>query len=151
MIQIELVSVISEQDVTEINSLIVQLSSRPQFLDSVAIKKLIDSSVLNLFIATSDKKIVGMATLLCVDCLTGSKGIIEDVIVDSEFRRRGIAEELINVALEHAKNVPVKYVDLTSRPDRIEANRLYQKIGFVKRDTNIYRYPITPIASHTNA
>jgi ribosomal protein S18 acetylase RimI-like enzyme len=63
-------------------------------------------------------------------------------VVDEAARGRGIGEALTRAALEHAAQLGVKTVDLTSRPSREAANRLYQKIGFVRRETNLYRYTL---------
>ncbi|GAN05694.1 acetyltransferase [Mucor ambiguus] len=89
--------------------------------------------------------IVGTTTLACLYCVTGTRVHIEDVVVDSEHRGKGIAQALINEAIQRAKKLQAKTIDLTSRPEREAANRLYTKLGFVKRDTNVYRFvaPIT--------
>ena len=58
-------------------------------------------------------------------------------------RGRGVGEALSLHAVERARALDAKTVDLTSRPSREAANRLYQRIGFVQRDTNVYRFVIT--------
>ena len=73
---------------------------------------------------------------------TSLRGVIEDVVVDSEVRGHGIGEKLSRFALDLAKARGATRVDLTSRPSRVAANRLYQRIGFVARDTNVYRYDL---------
>jgi ribosomal protein S18 acetylase RimI-like enzyme len=89
-----------------------------------------------------DGKIVGSLTLVVFRIPTGKRAWIEDVVVDTELRGRGIGEALTRAALERAREEGVKTVDLTSRPSREAANRLYQRVGFVQRVTNLYRYDL---------
>ena len=67
---------------------------------------------------------------------------IEDVVVDEAARGRGVGEALNRAALDRAAAAGARTVDLTSRPSREAANRLYQRIGFAPRDTNVYRYDL---------
>ena len=84
--------------------------------------------------------ILGSMTLVLFPIPTGMRAWIEDVVVDESARGRGVGEALNRRALEIAVNAGAKTVDLTSRPSREVANRLYQRLGFVTRETNIYRY-----------
>ncbi|SAM01444.1 hypothetical protein [Absidia glauca] len=95
-----------------------------------------------IWIAKSDSsKVVGTLTLAITNCLTGLRCHIEDVVVDTAWRRQGIAQQLFETALSFAQQtLKARTIDLTSRPDRIAANTLYRKLGFVERDTNTYRY-----------
>ena len=79
-------------------------------------------------------------TLIIFQIPTGIRAWIEDVVVDSSARGRGIGKKLNSAALELAKQAGVKTVDLTSRPARKEANQLYKDIGFIQRETNVYRF-----------
>ncbi|MCB1026239.1 MAG: GNAT family N-acetyltransferase, partial [Microthrixaceae bacterium] len=65
---------------------------------------------------------------------------IEDVVVDADARGKGVGAALNTFALEVAESLGARSVDLTSRPSREAANRLYQRLGFVQRDTNVYRH-----------
>jgi len=65
---------------------------------------------------------------------------VEDVVVDSSARGRGVAEMLCRDALNRACAAGARTVDLTSRPSREAANRLYERLGFVPRETNVYRW-----------
>ena len=87
-----------------------------------------------------DKGIVGTLTLVLFRIPTGVRAWIEDVVVDGQFRGRGIAEVLCREALNRASAAGARTVDLTSRPSREAANRLYARLGFVRRDTNVYRW-----------
>lgn len=92
-----------------------------------------------LIIAAKDEtRIVGMA-MLCITIRIGRKtGQIEDVVVDGEYRGRGLGKALMQKLIEIARKKKLKAVYLTSRPARVAANSLYQKIGFEKKDTNAY-------------
>ena len=67
---------------------------------------------------------------------------IEDVVVDEAARGQGVGEALNRAALERAATAGARTVDLTSRPSREAANRLYQRLGFEPRETNVYRYDL---------
>ena len=95
-----------------------------------------------LFIARLDEHIVGTLTLATFRIPTGVRAWIEDVVVDSAARGHGVGEALNQAAILEAHHRGAITVDLTSRPSREAANRLYQRIGFVARDTNVYRYDV---------
>jgi ribosomal protein S18 acetylase RimI-like enzyme len=84
--------------------------------------------------------IVGSLTLVLFRIPTGIRAWIEDVVVDEAARGRGAGEALTALALDIAAAAGAKTVDLTSRPSREAANRLYQRLGFHARETNVYRY-----------
>jgi ribosomal protein S18 acetylase RimI-like enzyme len=86
--------------------------------------------------------IVGSLTLVVFAIPTAVRAWIEDVVVDESARGRGVGEALNRAALDRARAAGARTVDLTSRPSRQAANRLYQRIGFEPRDTNIYRYDL---------
>lgn len=70
---------------------------------------------------------------------TGNRAWIEDVVVDEVARGAGVGELLNRHAIELATQAGARTVDLTSRPSRAAANRLYQRLGFVTRETTVYR------------
>lgn len=95
------------------------------------------------FIAEPEnKEIAGILTLVVYKIPTGTKYWIEDVVVDQGHRGEGIGKALVLYALEIAVSLGAKSVDLTSRPFRIAANKLYRDLGFVLRETNVYRYSV---------
>jgi len=95
-----------------------------------------------LFAARVDGNIVGLLTLVVFRIPTAVRAWIEDVVVDESARGKGVGEALNRAALDEARRRGAKTVDLTSRPSRAAANRLYQRIGFVARETNVYRYEL---------
>ena len=103
---------------------------------------MIDSDDTVLFVARVDGVILGSLTLAFYRIPTGTKAWIEDVVVDTGARGHGVGELLNRAALDEARTRGAKDVSLTSRPSREAANRLYQRIGFEPRDTNVYRYTL---------
>jgi ribosomal protein S18 acetylase RimI-like enzyme len=97
-----------------------------------------------LFIAreVNSGEIVGTLTLALFRIPTGLRAWIEDVVVDEGTRGKGVGAALNEAALTRARSEGARTVDLTSRPTREAANRLYKRIGFIERDTNVYRYDI---------
>jgi ribosomal protein S18 acetylase RimI-like enzyme len=93
-------------------------------------------------VARVDGRIAGALTLATFPIPTGVRAWIEDVVVDSAARGHGVGEALNQAAIAEARARGAVTVDLTSRPSREAANRLYQRIGFVRRDTNVYRFDL---------
>lgn len=118
-----------------------QLSSSapPPGRDELA--TIIDSPATHLLVAhDEDGRIVGSLTLVLFRIPTGMRAWIEDVVVDAEARGQGVGEALNRYALDVAAEHGARSVDLTSRPSREAANRLYRRLGFEPRETNVYRY-----------
>ena len=115
----------------------VRQNSRRVELDEVA-----SAEATSLLIARVSGTIVGMLTLVLFRIPTGVRAIIEDVVVDEAHRGRGIAEALTREALARSNAQGARTVDLTSRPSREDANRLYQHLGFQRRDSNVYRFSL---------
>ena len=102
---------------------------------------LINSGTSNLLIARldeGDSPIVGMLTIALYRVPTGGRSIVEDLVVDTNYRNKGIAKALILAAIEIARDAGANGVALTSNFQRVEANQLYVSMGFKKRETNAY-------------
>lgn len=139
------VTEVTPEVVEAFERLIPQLSSSnpPPTADELA--DIVVSPASILFVArdrSNNGRIVGSLTLALFRIPTGCRAWIEDVVVDHEARGRGVGEALNQHALERARRAGARTVDLTSRPSREAANRLYQRIGFVERSTNVYRYTL---------
>ena len=119
--------------------LVPQLSNSGSPPDAETLEAILASDSSVLLIAVSERVIVGALTLVLFRIPTGLRAWIEDVIVDEAARGRGIGEALNQAAIERARAAGARTVDLTSRPSREAANRLYQRLGFVERETNVYR------------
>jgi ribosomal protein S18 acetylase RimI-like enzyme len=122
--------------------LIPQLSSSSAPISAQELEEIIESNATVLFAARSGQEIVGLLTLTIFRIPTGVRAWIEDVVVDNQARGQGVGDALNRAALAEAERRGAKTVDLTSRPSREAANRLYQRLGFKQRDTNVYRYDL---------
>ncbi len=118
----------------------------PQFSRSAAppgiaeLMELVATPTVRLLVARDEGgSIVGTLTLVFVRTPTGLRARIEDVVVDEAARGRGLGEALTREAVRLAELGGARSVDLTSRPAREAANRLYRRLGFEQRDTNVYR------------
>jgi len=120
--------------------LVPQLSSSSPAPDEAELKTIVTSDGTVIFVARLDGRIVGSLTFVTFRIPTGMKAWIEDVVVDESVRGRGVGELLNRAALGEARRRSIDSVSLTSRPSRDAANRLYQRIGFEPRETNVYRY-----------
>lgn len=124
--------------------LVPQLSSSNPPPTDDELRHIIASPASILLVARDgeDGTILGSLTLVVFPIPTGIRAWIEDVVVDEAARGRGVGEALNRAALDRARAEGARTVDLTSRPTREAANRLYQRLGFVPRETNIYRYSL---------
>ncbi|MDG2026365.1 MAG: GNAT family N-acetyltransferase [Acidimicrobiales bacterium] len=120
--------------------LVPQLSKSNPPPTNEALQEMIDSDAAILFMCRDETGVLGTLTLILFRIPTGIRAWIEDVIVDEAARGKGVGRILNEAAIEHAFEQGAITVDLTSRPSREAANRLYQRIGFIERDTNVYRY-----------
>ena len=139
-IVIEELLLAGEDEIAQLNQLLPQLSGSAPPLTEAALARIVSDPDVHLFVARRDGHLVGSLTLVTFHIPTGSRAIIEDVVVDGEARGAGIGEKLVAHALAVAADAGSRTVDLTSRPDREAANRLYQRVGFELRKTNVYRY-----------
>jgi ribosomal protein S18 acetylase RimI-like enzyme len=128
--------------VAAFESLIPQLSRSNPAPTEAQLSEIVASPACDLFVARVDGNIVGSLTLVTFRIPTGIRAWIEDVVVDESARGHGVGEALNQAAIEEARHKGAVTVDLTSRPSREAANRLYQRIGFTPRDTNVYRYSL---------
>jgi len=124
------------------HSLIPQLSTSSSPITMAELREIVGDSATVVLVARDGGVIVGLLTLAMFRIPTGMRAWIEDVVVDGRARGKGVGEALNRAALATARQRGAKTVDLTSRPSREAANRLYQRIGFVRRDTNVYRYEL---------
>ncbi len=124
--------------------LIPQLSSSATPMNQEQIDQYLNQPGTYLF-AFRDKdtaKILGLLTMVTFSIPTGKKAWIEDVVVDAAARGQGAGQALVEAAIAQARELEIKNVDLTSRPSREAANRLYLRCGFETRETNVYRYKV---------
>ena len=139
-VPVEIAAQASEELLAACHRLIPQLSSSAAPITVDELAEIVNGESTIMFVARVDNQIVGLLTLAVFRIPTAVRAWIEDVVVDSSARGHGVGEVLNNAAIAEAKRRGAKTVDLTSRPSREAANRLYQRIGFVARDTNVYRF-----------
>jgi ribosomal protein S18 acetylase RimI-like enzyme len=140
--EIEKITAITPSVADSIAALIGQLSSSAKVPTQEELKTIVNAPGTVVLAVRQSGSLVGMLTLVTFAIPTGIRAIIEDVVVDERHRGQGIAQALTREALVLAESAGARTVDLTSRPSREAANRLYQKLGFQKRDSNVYRYTL---------
>jgi ribosomal protein S18 acetylase RimI-like enzyme len=143
MIEIEQLREVTEENVLELNELMRQLrkdhtvetsqASLAQLQEMVADKNTI------LIVAKDGQRIVGMALLVIILKIGKSIGSVEDVVVHEEYRGQGLGEKIMKEVIAVAKARKLLTLGLTSRPIRVAGNKLYQKLGFTIKETNVYR------------
>ena len=134
---------VTDELVEAFTRLIPQLSASSAPTSRSDLAAIVDSEASILFIARDVAgRVVGSLTLVVFRIPTGVRAWIEDVVVDDATRGMGVGEALVATAVARASSVGAKTVDLTSRPDRESANRLYVRTGFELRTTNVYRYSL---------
>ena len=108
-------------------------------LTETMFRQLIDSENSHLFFLMKEGQIAGMLTVGIYYSPTGGKAWIEDVVVDETFRGQGLSKRLVAHAIEFTQSKQIPLLMLTSNPKRIAANKLYQAMGFSRKETNVYR------------
>jgi ribosomal protein S18 acetylase RimI-like enzyme len=142
-ISVEEATVAGPEVVEAIRRLIPQLSSSAKPVEAYDVESIIAAPGTTLLLARDDDgAIVGTLTVVTFRSPTGARCWIEDVVVDEDARGLGAGEALVEEALDIARRANARSVDLTSNPSREDANRLYQRVGFEQRITNVYRFSL---------
>lgn len=139
MVEIIRLEEATDANLRDINALIHQLSPRLSECSMDLLKKILVDMNHELWIVRDGERIVGMATLAIVVIPEGERAQIEDVVIDEKYRGKGLGEQLSKKLIERARARNVQTIALSSRADRIAANKLYQKLGFTERATNVYQ------------
>ena len=133
---------VTDELVNAMRRLIPQLSSSNPPPTRSELEEIVSSPASTLFVARRRDRIVGALTLVAYRIPTGLRTRIEDVVVDGSSRGERVGERLSAAALDAARAMGARSTDLTSRPSREAANRLYTRMGFELRESNVYRYPL---------
>ncbi len=145
MVAITRVEAVTDRIVEAFDRLIPQLSSSNPPPGRERLEEIVADRRSHLLVAEDDDgTILGTLTLVFFRIPTGLQARIEDVVVDGGARGRGVGEALTNEAVEVAREAGAGSVGLTSRPSREAANRLYRRLGFEQRETNVYRMKLRP-------
>lgn len=142
---VEILSAITPQDVQDFKRLLAQLSSKPLPESSVIEERLNlainpenpDSCV--VVIRDQNGMIQATATGNICRIPTGAKSWIDDVVTDREYRGRGYGRQLMEALHSWFEERGVDSVNLTSKPIREKAGGLYESMGYIPRDTRVYR------------
>ena len=130
---------VNEETVSDVNILLKQLSERLQGCSLESLKEIIENTYAELWAARDGERIVGIGMLAVITAPEGLKGKIEDVVVHSDYRGQGLGQQLLAKLIERAQDRGIAVLELTSREERVAANSLYLKAGFIKTETNVYR------------
>lgn len=137
--KVEILQAITVEDAADLHRLLKQLSTTAEF-DVGRVESMITHDATDMLVVRDQGRIVGMATMVTFPLPTGNRGIVEDVAVDESMRGQGIARLLLQQMTRIAGERDLRTLDLTSRPSREAALRLYESVGFVRRETNVLRY-----------
>jgi len=141
-VTVEIARSVDDELVDAFAVLMPQLSSSNPAPGRDELAQIVASETTVLFVARVEGRIAGALTLVVFRIPTGVRAWIEDVVVDSASRGHGVGEALNKAAIGEARVRGAVTVDLTSRPSREAANRLYQRLGFTARETNVYRFEL---------
>lgn len=142
---IERVSEVTEEIYEAVRRLVPLLGVHKPKPSRDDLERLVNSGSSTLLIARfpdETSSIAGMLTIAFYRVPTGGRSIVEDLVVTEEFRGMGIAKALLLSAVDLARGAGAHSVTLTSHPGRFEANQLYIRMGFIKRETNAYIFPL---------
>jgi ribosomal protein S18 acetylase RimI-like enzyme len=139
-VRVEQVRKVSSEIAAAIGALVSQLSRSASAPTEEELRWVVESRATSLLVGRdAQNAVVGTLTLVVFRTPTGARARVEDVVVDETSRGRGVGEALVVEALRLAREHGARTVDLTSSPQRAAANGLYEKLGFGRRDTNVYR------------
>jgi ribosomal protein S18 acetylase RimI-like enzyme len=141
-VQIEVLTEVTDDVAAAFARLLPQLSRSAAPLSRAALADIAAHQANTVLVARDGDAIIGTLTLVMAPIPTGLRAHIDDVVVDSSARGKGVGEALTLAAIRIADEAGARTVDLTSRPSREAANRLYQRLGFELRDSNVYRYAV---------
>lgn len=137
---VTVITKVNDKLIREMKALIPQLTPTPIDITQSSLEELVldkNSALIGAY--NENDVLIGCLSLVVFTIPTGKKAFIEDVVVDQTARGLGLGEKMLQKAITMAKQKGVKRIELSSRPSRVPANKLYQKLGFKVRDTNFYR------------
>jgi len=139
-VDVEVLTEITSEVVDAFGRLLPQLSTSAPPLDAAMLAAIVSAPASTVLLARADGQIVGTLTLAMFPIPTGVRAWIEDVVVDESVRGRRVGEALTLAAVQLAQDAGARTIDLTSRPSRAAAGRLYERLGFELRESRLYRY-----------
>jgi len=142
-VDVEVLNEVTGEVVEAFERLLPQLSTTAPPLDATALSAIVAAPASTVLLARIEGKIVGTLTLAMFPIPTGVRAWVEDVVVDESARGQRVGEKLTLEALKLAQEAGARTVDLTTRPSREAAGRLYERVGFERRDSRLYRYKLS--------
>jgi ribosomal protein S18 acetylase RimI-like enzyme len=141
-VEVEVLKEITSEVVDAFERLLPQLSTSAPLLDAAMLSAIVAAPASTVLLARADGQILGTLTLAMFPIPTGVRAWIEDVVVDESVRGRRVGEALTLAAIQLAQDAGARTIDLTSRPSRAAAGRLYERLGFEVRESRLYRYKV---------
>jgi ribosomal protein S18 acetylase RimI-like enzyme len=139
-VQVEVLDEVTGEVVEAFGRLLPQLSRSAKPLGQAELDAIVGCPANTVLLARSAGAIAGAMTLVMFPLPSGVRAWIEDVVVDESARRQGVGEAMMQESLRLARAAGARTVDLTSRPAREAAGRLYERLGFKIRESRLYRY-----------
>ncbi len=136
MTEIRQITSVTDQQFEQLQALMGVLSQTAKLTREVLTETMRQSKFYAAF--NDEQEIVGCATLCLFVSPTGRKASVEDVVVSPAVQGQGVGRLLMQTLLDEARRHSPITVQLTSRPSRIAANRLYPSMGFQPKETNFY-------------
>lgn len=131
----------SDRYVADFERLFKELSGKEfRFSPSVINKIFSDPNLLHFVAKGDDSQIVGYCCVVVMNLLQGTRYHIESVVVDQDWRKHGIGFSMLSNVLDYLNNIGASHVNLTCNPNRKDAIKLYEKMGFSRPNTDVYRY-----------
>ena len=137
-VNIEELQEVSGDALDDVNRLLRQLDETAQSLTQEELENIVAGEDADFFVVRDGERIIGMGTLVELRSTIGHRARIEDVVVDETYRGQGLGKQLTETMITRAREKGIILLELSSRPSREAANALYQKIGFVRKETNVY-------------
>lgn len=137
---VERVRVVDDEVVGALNRLLPQLSAGVRAVTAQALHDVVAAPGTVLLVARVNGVVVGSVTVVVYGIPSGTHAWLEDVVVDAAARGAGVGEALVRAAIAEAEARGARTVDLTSSAPREAAIRLYQRVGFRRRATSVFRH-----------
>lgn len=129
----------ANHEISDIQALVDQLTRSRNRLNEKMMRRVLKQENVEVLVVRDRRKIVGMGAIMFAYVPSGCSAGIEDVVVDEAYRGRGIGKKIMERLIAHARRRGAEFIELTSRPSRVAANKLYRSMEFKKKKTNVYR------------
>lgn len=142
MFDVEILKESSEKTVGEVNTLTGQLGLAgmpPKPMSVKELEEMLAQKNLYCLVVRDRDRIIGLTVLYLTRIPTGVIAESEDLVVDEGYRKWGVGPLLIEKSVELAEKAGAKHISLRTSPKRVEANKMYDALGFQKKETNFYR------------